>query len=315
MSHTYAELLATPFEELAKTLKTYHRTKTRFSNLREKLTEDTPSTGKVMAAFKVAYAKKTDTGELPKGTSFAEYYSNVFGSKPDGKVEQCAVAFNGYVLTGKITEDDYDLVAADWLQKAGTILNEVKNDLNHEKVIMAARILKQRGKNGAKELRLIIAELKGKATDASGKTLTPDDVAEQVTTFMESGFGQLVLTCIKMHVKDKVRNADQSEAKDLYQASQSIMHQWEDAGFDAETVTDWFQDWDNKQNAHQPAIVTKPDYRQIAIDFYGTDEMDQDMIQDVAKEIEGFHLAKGRLPKSSQEFDAYMEGSLVQAVA
>lgn len=305
LHESFETLANSDLDTLAAGLRYFHDIKEIVNNSRKGLVQDTPGAGKVMAAFKRKYAEMVDKGAFPKGTSFAEYFQNVFGMKPDGKVEQCAACFNGYVLSDLISEKDYDLCAADWLQKASTVLKLCNNDLKSDHVKNAATILEERGKDGAKKLRHSIAELKGTIVDANGKTLNADDVAEQVSSFLKNGFGTLVLTCVKTHVKDNVRNADSSEQKDLYQASQSIMHQWEDAGIDARMIINWFEDWDKKQQQHTVAVVPKPDYREIAIRFYG--EMDDEMLSDVAKEIEGYHLAMKRLPKDTAEFDAYME--------
>lgn len=309
----YASYLAESHEKLADTLRGYHKRCASIKKSGERLAEDAPVTAKVMAAFKTQFVKKQNDGEIDAGQSFSTYYKGIFKEKPNGKVEQASVAFTGLVLSQKITEKDYDNCPSDWLQRAGTVVNLVSGKTDHPAIGKVAEILIERDvRNGAKNLRKLVAELKGTIVDANGKTLNADDVAEQVSSFLKNGFGALVLTCAKTFIKSNSEMTEE-KAKDFYLASSDLMEAQEKS-MSEELLTKWVDERDAKTAPIK--IATTPDYKEIAKQLYGS-EVSSHLIDEIAPEIEAFHHEVKCLPESAAELDAYIEGKAepAQAVA
>jgi hypothetical protein len=145
---------------------------TRVKNSSDKFRKTAKGVGKVLAAMKVAYAEAQDKQVLSRGTSFEDYHKSVTGEKPWNHAMQCAVVFCELVLTGKLTEGDYDRRAADWLQHASVILNAVKKNggtLDSPEITEVVDILKNAADDeGAKKLRQMKAKVKGTETAEPG---------------------------------------------------------------------------------------------------------------------------------------------------
>ena len=143
---------------------------TRVKNSADKFKKSAKGVGKILAAMKVAYADAQDTNVLSRG--FEDYHKSVTGEKPWNHAMQCAVVFCELVLTGKLTEADYDRRAADWLQHASVILNAVKKNggtLDSPEIAEVVDILKNAADDeGAKKLRQMKAKVKGTETAEPG---------------------------------------------------------------------------------------------------------------------------------------------------
>jgi hypothetical protein len=126
--------------------------------------------GKVLAAMKISYAEAQDGGTLSRGTSFDDYHKKVAGEKAWNHAMQCARVFLELVLTGKLSEADYDRRAADWHQHASAILGEITKaglKLDCPEVAELVDILKNAADDeGAKQLRAMKAKIKGNGTEA-----------------------------------------------------------------------------------------------------------------------------------------------------
>ncbi len=94
-----------------------------------KFTEKLQFYAKVVAALKRAYTKSLNAREIPPDTSFKKYFEQNAGGALPGRVESLASVFNSLVLTldanGKplLTEENFDLAAVDWLEKASAIVS------------------------------------------------------------------------------------------------------------------------------------------------------------------------------------------------
>lgn len=105
--------------------------------------------------------------QCPVNTSLPEYWqATVTRSKEKhGKLNphwySCASAFGTYVRCDLITEADYDKNTAEALELAASIAKEAGYDIAHEAVLKTAVELKDRSKNARKNLKAILASLKG----------------------------------------------------------------------------------------------------------------------------------------------------------
>jgi len=215
--------------------------------------------GKVIAAMKIKHAEAVDGGAIAKGKSFREYHKAVAGDFPNNHAEQCAVAFNGYVLSGLIAESDYDLCALDWLEKAASILNLCKGNLGASQVIEAAELLKTRPDKGAKELAEIKKSLKpakeGDEETGEGeepgenvvREITPGIVSALLRDAFNRGLHSYVIAELISeihHVQGRAPNIQQA----LFDAGFDMGDAWANSGVPSDTLNAWAGERD-KRNA------------------------------------------------------------------
>jgi len=167
-SRSFADLKSLGLAGVGDVLKRHVTDETKLGTLTESFRSGHRETGKAMAAAKELHADAMNARTLPK-MSFRDYHKGLFGQFPNNHAEACSCAFLSYVVTGLITEADYDNVATDWLELASTIVNAVLEgggDVTSDNVKAAADILKVRPSDGARKLRGIKNVVKPKKAKA-----------------------------------------------------------------------------------------------------------------------------------------------------
>lgn len=219
----------------------------------ERQKSDTPIVGKSMAALKVKFADAVNAGELPKGLTFKEWYKKQTGEFPNNHAEQCAGTFNNYVLTGLISEEDYDCATADWLQTAYTIANESKFAVDSASMKEAAALLKKRPGDTAKQLREMKRELKGQVEtqDEEGNTQTRELTGQSLVATMRVALASTVMRgLVFAELNALVLNANTlkpDDAEALYGQTRDLQDAWERS-----TITDVLQTiWEDKRGSSE----------------------------------------------------------------
>jgi len=234
----------------------------RLKNSSDRFKKTSKGVGKILAAMKILYAEAQDKGTLTRGTSFEDYHKKVAGEKPWNHAMQCARVFLGLVLTGKLTEADYDRRAADWHQHASVILGEItKNGLTLDcpEVGELVDILKNAADDeGAKLLRQMKARIKGTETAEPGdpEVLSISDfqnadvLVRRVcqTTYDVNGSK---IDGLKLAAQIVAEYGASTENADTKFAVFTAFNSWIESNT-AETVTAWFARQDAKKAAAAP---------------------------------------------------------------
>jgi hypothetical protein len=179
---TFATYLACGLAALTGWAKENVEIQTRVKGAAEKFRKTAKHVGKMLAAMKVAYVQAQEAGTLSKDTGFDDYHKKVTGENPWNHALQCARVFAELVLTGRLSESDYDRRAADWHQTASVILGAIKKnggDLNSPEVAELVDVLKNAADDeGAKSLRKLRNKIQGKETAKPGdpEVLTVTDL-------------------------------------------------------------------------------------------------------------------------------------------
>jgi hypothetical protein len=213
--------------------------------------------GKVVAAMKVRYAEATDSGILPK-LSFAQYHKNVAKGPVPNHAESCSVTFMNLVLTDRITEDEYDLCATDWLEKAAAIVSKVLKDgknLDCDEVKQVCDILKKRDADkAAKELRALAKQVKGEGASIEAKdgdkTTVVDYSPALLAAVLNRAFNENHHALIVGVLTDEIseiskRGRDVGAVRDFYTGlTYKVGNAWDVSGIPAETINAWESEWE-----------------------------------------------------------------------
>lgn len=120
----------------------------------------TKAFGKVACALEIRLNHGKDQKVLPANKSLAEFIKDVTGEKVPTHALTLKNAFGSYVLTGLISEDDYDSNSNNCLEIAARVVDAVKGNLAHDAVTKAAAELKARTDKEAQNLRDVLASVK-----------------------------------------------------------------------------------------------------------------------------------------------------------
>ena len=265
---SFDTLVTLSIDDLVKRSKAYFSTVTRLGKLKEEETNSRRQAGKVVAAFKRVYAEKQDAGEFPAGTSFAEYFQNVTGAKPEGRVEQCANCFNHLVVSKLIAENDYDKSATDWLEKASVIVKQSGNALTHPNVLKTAELLKERPHDTAKQLRQLKAKAKGQDSkvDDEGKPFTLETVIAFVKIAVDKGYAADVFRTMTDLIGSEGKEWNPETQQAVYLESRRANGDvWEKVTA-AETLDAWITGETAKDEPVK--IVAVPDFQAHAAKLY-----------------------------------------------
>lgn len=114
--------------------------------------------GKLLCAARTMWEALKQEGRSRR-QEFPDYFESVTGCLPSSHAQSCAKTYRNMVLTGKITEADYDENSSNAIQTASRIISKVGDDINHPSVVAAALSLRQRGPVVIKELRALLDRL------------------------------------------------------------------------------------------------------------------------------------------------------------
>lgn len=182
---TFAEMTALVAGELYGLAKTVVSPFTKLDKTKTEISEKIQFFGKVVAAMKRLYQEEYNAGKLPKDMPFKKgktgkrlgYFDMHAGGELPPRVEALAELFNTLVLGigGKalISEEDYDLCTAAWLEAANPIINEAMkqhgdNWKGCDDVLDVVNILTKRPSDGLNKLKAIRKRQKGD-TETAGE--------------------------------------------------------------------------------------------------------------------------------------------------
>jgi hypothetical protein len=167
---TYAELLrmhdAKP-KEFAELARLFNLEGGKQGEAREKFRRRHQYAGKIICAARTAW-EHLRSG---RGTrqSFLDYFEALTGQRPSNRGQSCAKAYRELVLTGRISEDDYDIHSSEAIQMASRVISKIGDDLNAPAIVEVATILRGRSRATLRELRALLARLHEDA--ASGQVV------------------------------------------------------------------------------------------------------------------------------------------------
>jgi hypothetical protein len=169
----YAELLDLAIKaapEFMETVKKELGYKTRAVKANDSYRNNLPILGKLLCVQRSRFEEMRKNGAVRRDAKFNTYFENLYGEKTmDTQAYSLSITFSAYVLTDRITEEEYDeLIPVDALQRASRILSAVNDDLEHPAIAEAVTLLKKRSKKLLKEL----AELQSRiveTTDGEGE--------------------------------------------------------------------------------------------------------------------------------------------------
>lgn len=169
--------------------------------------------GKVACALEVRLNAGIQAKTFAPNKSLNEFIESICGQKPPTHAMTLKNTFGGYVLTGFITEEAYDLNSNNCLELAGRILTAVNGDLTHEAVGLATTQLKERGDKEAQNLRDILDSVK------PASKMTVEQALEAMTEICASGH---VAACLAQ-LPDETMKMVEAEQKITYIATAHVI--------------------------------------------------------------------------------------------
>ena len=132
----YAELLDLAIKaapEFMETVKKELGYKTRAVKANDSYRNNLPILGKLLCVQRSRFEEMRKNGAVRRDAKFNTYFENLYGEKTmDTQAYSLSITFSAYVLTDRITEEEYDeLIPVDALQRASRILSAVNDDLEH----------------------------------------------------------------------------------------------------------------------------------------------------------------------------------------
>jgi hypothetical protein len=180
-------------EEAKKAVQTADRAKRENADFKATVT----AFAKVVAALTAVFNAEAANGKsLVSTMTFPQYFSEMTKGKLSTHVQSVAKAYGAYVDNGLIAEKDYDNCPSDWLEKAASVLTAVELDLTHDCVFKVAGILKDRPKDGAKQLQAILEDLKGP------KEITVEKAREMLALIFANNLLDLTLATVAAEITD-----------------------------------------------------------------------------------------------------------------
>ena len=169
----YADILKVATEappEFHEMIKREVKLKVRLADARDTYQENLPHLGKLLCVSKIQFEENKKAGRLPSAMKFAKYFEGLYGEGAmDTRAYSLSNTFDSFVLTGKISEHDYDEGnTVDALQRASRIVTAVGYDLEHAAVAEAAALLKVSDKKKLKKLARIQARIQ-EVTEGEGE--------------------------------------------------------------------------------------------------------------------------------------------------
>lgn len=113
--------------------------------------------GKIICAARVVWEQLVR--ERRNRQNFAEYFLALTGQRPSSHGQSCAKAYRELVLTGRISEEDYDFNPGTAIELGARIVSKVLDELDHPAVAEAVAILRRRSPNSIRELTALLARL------------------------------------------------------------------------------------------------------------------------------------------------------------
>lgn len=114
--------------------------------------------GKILCAARTAWDELRLRGQWVH-QSFPDYFEAQNGCRPSNHGQSCAKTYRNMVLTGKISEADYDQNSSEAIETASRVISKVEDDVNHPAVLAAASILRQRPRTAIRDLRTLLDRL------------------------------------------------------------------------------------------------------------------------------------------------------------
>lgn len=198
--------------------------------------------GKIVAAAKKAYVRLQNAGIVLDSVPFKKWFEDNTGAPPNNHAESLALAWNSYVETGAVTEREFDLITSRCLEKAATIVNEAKNELQHAAVKAAAAALKSPAadKDKFETLTEILNGLKGP------KVLEYDKALELCEKLTGAGYASTMIAHVQGIAPALAADTENNRRKCKAVFQQLVKLQFAFAGvgdaeglLDAETVIAW----------------------------------------------------------------------------
>jgi len=146
-----------------------------------------PAAGKVVCAIEERLNALKAQRLIASNTSLAAYWESITKTRVNNHALSCAVTFGTFVRTELIAERDYDLNTAQCLELAAAISTAVGGDVTHVAVVQTSEQLRERGKDAAKTLRVILDKVKER------KTITAEKAAEMLKAIFQDGHLELAL--------------------------------------------------------------------------------------------------------------------------
>jgi hypothetical protein len=198
--------------------------------------------GKIVAAAKKAYVRLQNAGIILDSVPFKKWFEDNTGAPPNNHAESLALAWNSYVETGAVTEREFDLITSRCLEKAATIVNEAKNELQHAAVKAAAAALKSPAadKDKYETLTEILDGLKGP------KVLEYEKALELCEKLTGAGYASTMIAHVQTIAPALAADTENNrrKCKAVYQQLVRLMFAFNgsaaaDGLLDAETVIAW----------------------------------------------------------------------------
>ena len=190
IKYTHEQLLKMSVDGQDAIAKLFTKAKANIAKDQDAYSESGLSVGKLLCVLEVRMHIAQEANLIGKNVSLKEYFKAITGDVPTGHVMTLKNSFGSFVLTGLITESDYDFNSANCLELAGKIVVAVKGDLTNPAVVSAAKHLKERSK---KERSLLQDILDGLIEE---KPMTDERALEIFGKIVRDGKLNLVLSIL-----------------------------------------------------------------------------------------------------------------------
>ncbi len=171
---SYQTLLTLEVEKFDGVLKKFEEFGKSNAENKKSHTKSGPSIAKRLCALEVRLEKLKSERLIGANTGLVDYYKTITDAKPANWVLSMKNCFGSFVLTGLISEADYDKNSGNTLQWAGRILGLVGGDLTHAVIEKVAFHLKDRSDAAPKELKKLHSALKPQ------EKITEDEAKEKL---------------------------------------------------------------------------------------------------------------------------------------
>lgn len=202
----YQAILSMKVEEQDGLAKNFMAIGDKVKTTRTDYKEGAKAFGKVACALEVRLNNGKKVSAFAPNKSLAEFITDITGQKPPTHALTLKNAFGSFVLTGLMTETDYDVNSNNCLELAARIVTEVKGDIAHDAVAKAAAQLKQRGDKEAANLRALLASLK------PVKQMTAEEALEAYAEIVASGH----LGACHAQLPDEIAALPEAMQKEIY---------------------------------------------------------------------------------------------------
>ena len=133
--------------------------------------------GKILCAARTIWDEIKQASQNRQQT-FPDFFETQNGCRPSTHGQSCAKTYRNMVLTGKITEPDYDENTSEAIETTSRIISKVEDSISHPAVTAAALILRQRSRSAIKELKSLLDRLIADPVTGQIKLLDEAQAAE-----------------------------------------------------------------------------------------------------------------------------------------